>query len=160
MVLLASCISCKSILYPSSRSSTSSCSDSCLFWDRYKLDISTSQSKKLSMAFAHIDILFIDREWFFCQLLKVDIFTKLSNGDQRAKLFQCLFLFKVNCYSEQGHVKEKSKISQCQIFFRCLDFSTSQYIIWLESQSVSLDDSGKPLSNVNVHRLSPNLQLY
>ena len=47
------------------------------------------------------------------------------------------------------------------MFFLRLAFSASQYIIiWLESQSVSLDESGKPLSNVKVLKASPNfLQL-
>ena len=36
-----------------------------------------------------------------------------------------------------------------------IDFWASQYIIRLESQSVSLDDSVKPVSKVNVLRASP-----
>ena len=39
------------------------------------------------------------------------------------------------------------------MFFLRLDFWARQYIIGLESQSISLDDSGKPLSNVNVEPL-------
>ena len=42
------------------------------------------------------------------------------------------------------------------MFFLRLDFWASQYIIRLESQSICLDDSGTPLSNVNVRRASPN----
>ena len=42
-------------------------------------------------------------------------------------------------------------ISNSQMFFLPLDF-------W-ESQSVSLDSSGKSLSSENIHRLTPNFQL-
>ena len=42
------------------------------------------------------------------------------------------------------------------MFILRLDFWASQYIIRLESQSLSLDDLGKPLSSVNISRPSPN----
>ena len=45
------------------------------------------------------------------------------------------------------------------MFFLCLDIWASQDIIRLESQSVSLDNSGKPLSSVNIQRLFPNFPL-
>ena len=51
---------------------------------------------------------------------------------------------------------ELSTISNIQMFFLRFDFWASQYIIRLESQSICLDDSRTPLSNVNVRRASPN----
>ena len=43
------------------------------------------------------------------------------------------------------------------MLFLRLDFWASQYIFYLESQSVSLEDTGKPLSSVNISRLSLNI---
>ena len=54
---------------------------------------------------------------------------------------------------------ELSTILNIQILF-LLDFWATQYIISLQSQSLSLDNSGKPLSSVNACSLSPNLQLH
>ena len=46
------------------------------------------------------------------------------------------------------------------MFFLCLDFWASQFIIQFESLSVSLDNSFKWLSSVNVSRSSPSFQLH
>ena len=50
-------------------------------------------------------------------------------------------------------------ISNIEMFFLHLDFWAIQFIIQSKSQSVSLDNLGRPLSSVNVHRLFPNFQL-
>ena len=71
-----------------------------------------------------------------------------------------IFTLYRSCVSLQQTAVNHFKYSEFRCSSSVLFTEPAKYIIQLESQSISLDDSGKPVSSVNFHRSSSNLQLH